>query len=187
MAQVQTLDQIDFVVEHIETADVKETGKRVPLHHAEIALLDIDRVHVRQTAESIGLQPEQVHVTELELTDMLEAIKGVLLDRADTRREDEVVDIGEAGERVAANRQQWIVAQQDHVDVRCAGERVALDVADLIVRKQQHRDVLQRGEREFLDVRQRSMLDRQLTQPIQTAKRERSYGGDVVTVQGELT
>lgn len=186
VAQMKALDQIDLVVEDVEAANVREADERVPLHHAEVALLDVDRVDVRQAAEGVGLQPGQIHVAELELADVLEAVEGVLLDRADAGREDEIVDVGQAGERVAADRQQRIVAQQDHVHVRRAGERVALDVADLVVRQQQHRDVLQRGERELLDARQRGVLDRQLAQPVQPAERERSYGGDVVTVQHEL-
>lgn len=187
VAQMQPLDQVDLVVEHVEAADVREADERVPLHHPEVALLDVDRVHVREAAEGVGLQPGQVHVAELELADVLEAVEGVLLDRADAGREDEIVDVGQAGKRVAADRQQRIVAQQDHVHVRRAGERVALDVPDLVVRQQQDRDVLQRGERELLDARQRGVLNRQLAQPVQAAKGERSNGGDVVAVQGELT
>lgn len=146
MAQMKSLDQVDLVIEDVKAADMREADERVPLHHSEVALLDVDRVHVRQAAEGVGLQSGQVHVAELELADVLEAVEGVLLDRADAGREDEIVDVGEAGERVAADRQQRIIAQQDHVHVRCAGKRVALDIADLIVCQQQHRDVLQGGE-----------------------------------------
>jgi len=117
VVQVQTLDQVDLIVEKVEMVDVREAGERVPLHHAEVALLDVDPVYVRQAAEGVGLQPGQIHITKLELTDVLEAIEGVLLDRADAGREDKIVNVGKAGERVAADRQQWIVAEQDHVHV----------------------------------------------------------------------
>lgn len=136
IAQMQALDQIHLVVEYVEVVHVCQTGERILLYNAQVALLNINRMHVRQTVKSIGLQSGQIHVAELEQTDMLEAIEGVLLDHADARREDEIVDVGEAGKRVAADGVQRIVAQQDQIHIGGAGKRVALDEADLIVGKQ---------------------------------------------------
>lgn len=87
-----------------------KTGERILLHDAQVALLNINRVHVRQTVKSIGLQPRQIHVAEFELTDRMETFEGVLFDYADAGREDEIVDISEAGKRVAADSVQWVVA-----------------------------------------------------------------------------
>lgn len=152
-AQMQALNQIHLVVEYVEVVHVCKTDERILLHGAQVALLNINRVYVRQTVKCIGLQPGQIHVTELQLTDILEAVEGVLLDYADAGREDEIVDVGEAGKRVAADGVQRIVAQQDQIHVGRAGERVALDEADLIVGQQQDGDILQGGERKPLDAR----------------------------------
>lgn len=164
-----------------------EAGECISLHDTKVAFLNVERAYVRQAAEGVRLQPGQIHVAELELADVLKAVERARLNRADAGWKDEIVDVCEAGERVAANGQQRIVAQQDHIHVGRAGERVALDVADLVVRQQQHRDVLQRSERKLLDAWQWRVLDRQFAQSVQTAKRERAYRRNVVAVQRELT
>lgn len=186
VSQMQSLDQIHLVVEYDQSVHVGKTGEYILLHNTEIALLDVEFVHMRETAEGVGLQPRQVHVRKAEEADVLEAVEGIVLDRANAGREDEITDVGETGKGVTLYSQERIVKQQNHMDVGRAGERVALDVADLVVRQQQHRDVLQRGEREFLYKWQWSVLDGELAQPVQTTKGERTYGGDIVAIQGEL-
>jgi len=84
-------------------------------------------------------------------------------------------------------RVQWIVVEQYEPDVGGAGERKLVYDSDLIVPQQNGRHVLETGERELVERLEWRVLDGQLPEPAEPAKREPIQPTYAVGVQRQLS
>lgn len=96
----QALHRVDLVVQHVQAADVRESGERVRPDHAQVRVLHGQHVHVAEPAERVRFQRRQVHERQLQQAHRVQSVERVRLQLPDARRQYQVFHVGQTGKCV---------------------------------------------------------------------------------------
>lgn len=94
------LHRVDFVIQQVQTADVRQPREHVGLDHAQVRVLYGQHVHVAQAAERVRFQHRQVHERQLQQPYRVQPVERVGLQVPDARRQYQVFHVGQTGKSV---------------------------------------------------------------------------------------